>query len=126
MKYITQKTIDLIQATARKDNKVTFLLGNGVNSQFEEQGVLSWGDLMEDIAKTMGSDYESIKDKYSQIRNSQLQINQSIVAISFNISKYIQLPNLYEKTHQKQQNIVQLYTNLNDPKNEELRFITFP
>lgn len=74
MKYITQKTIDLIQATARKDNKVTFLLGNGVNSQFEEQGVLSWGDLMEDIAKTMGSDYESIKDLLPTERYSALAL----------------------------------------------------
>ena len=55
---------------------------------------------------------EILNDRYSQIRDSQLQINHGIVNVSSVVSQYYNAENIYSSAYERQQQISTLYQNL--------------
>lgn len=62
---------------------------------------------------------QTVDDMYSNIMNSQLQINQGIVNISANISAYYNSNNIYERNLERANSISNLYASINDLENKK-------
>lgn len=62
---------------------------------------------------------QTVVEIYSNIQNSQLQINLGIVNVSENISAYYNSNNIYERNIERANSISHLYAILNDLKNQK-------
>lgn len=63
---------------------------------------------------------EYVKNKYAEIQNAQLQINQAMSNVTYYIAQYYQSDNLYDRFYEKEQNIANAYTNLNELEEQKI------